>query len=351
MKKKLVSTLALSVALAGSSMLHAQRSGEMSSKSLVTYGVRTENGEPWAYIEDNTGVEYVATPYQILRDGFTDRGASLPGRAGGLPVLSGSGSFREGTTFKLSLTGALPGADATLFVGSKSIFKPFMGGTLVPDPESMIALKTDASGALSYTLSVPLGTPSNTDMFFQVWVQDPAGIRGYSASNSLQGNDTLVGQTVEDPSRMRVMGLTESRLATLADPKADVLAALLQGPMAAQASKLWQGDFPGFKGTPEEADVLSRLSQHLDFFVHKSEAFDPDTGWTANGCSNSPDFNFTSCCDTHDQCYCTGGNEAARLKCDQALKTCITGKGHPYLAKIYYRAVRKFGKKHFNYTC
>jgi hypothetical protein len=76
-----------------------------------------------------------------------------------------------------------------------------------------------------------------------------------------------------------------------------------------------------------------------------------------NGCTSSPDagfcglsvVNWKSCCDSHDNCYCRGGDEGDRTECDRKLRSCMTELGCPIWGEIYYRAVQRWGNTHFNY--
>lgn len=84
-------------------------------------------------------------------------------------------------------------------------------------------------------------------------------------------------------------------------------------------------------------------------------AFEPVRLLAANGCGPGsadwliPDFCFEECCAIHDACYDHGGNESDRKKCDDSFLECMEEAGPDWLAEIYYRAVRRFGKSRFNY--
>lgn len=65
-------------------------------------------------------------------------------------------------------------------------------------------------------------------------------------------------------------------------------------------------------------------------------------------------------CKIHDYCYSIGGSEADKIKADKMfyenLKRCvlndsdlITRTTNLWLARVYYKAVRNFGGKSFNY--
>lgn len=63
----------------------------------------------------------------------------------------------------------------------------------------------------------------------------------------------------------------------------------------------------------------------------------------SDGCSMSPDFNFTDCCIAHDLAYRKG--IGSRKAADAELRCCIQGKGYVLLPGLYWLAVRVFGKK------
>ena len=66
----------------------------------------------------------------------------------------------------------------------------------------------------------------------------------------------------------------------------------------------------------------------------------------SDGCSNSPDFNFYDCCSEHDWYY-GKSSDLPRFIADLILAYCIYKKGHRYLSLVYFIAVRRFGKSHY----
>ncbi len=317
---------------------------------LTSVGVRFENDETWAYIDLNDGGEIIAAPYRTLTEGFVSVGGELAPEGGQAPRLDGYGSATPGSSNELRLSGAQPGADAVLVVGFLDVGDPLLGGELVPSPDFVIdGLVTNDEGGLVYRLILPPDFPVGGELFAQFWTQDAAAPEGYSATNGVRMDSDLVGQTLEDMERVRLLGLSLDKLDALTDDEADLLIDVLNGASASAAAYLWDTTIPGMTGDPILLKILSRLSQHIMLIVEKALILEPYATWVANGCTQSPDFNFKHCCDKHDACYCMGGNEAARLKCDKALRDCIKKAGHRILAQIYYKAVRAAGKKHFNY--
>ena len=90
-----------------------------------------------------------------------------------------------------------------------------------------------------------------------------------------------------------------------------------------------------------------------------------DKGFIINGCGakggpfNPPDFIFTASCDQHDFNYWLGCTEADRLEADFQFYQAMIVDAYEaswysryfycFLAWIYYKAVRVFGKKFFYY--
>ena len=60
-------------------------------------------------------------------------------------------------------------------------------GVLVPNADVLVpGLPTDANGELFLPFIWPAGVPSGFHLYFQDWIVDPAGPKGFSASNGLQ---------------------------------------------------------------------------------------------------------------------------------------------------------------------
>lgn len=116
---------------------------------------------------------------------WTFLGLGLEGT--GLPLLQGAGDFSPGSTLSLEVTGAPASALGALIIGAVRIDQPFLGGTLVPAPDLLLILPTNAGGSLSLSASnLPAGL-SGLSFYFQYWVTDVAGPLGYAASNGLRG--------------------------------------------------------------------------------------------------------------------------------------------------------------------
>lgn len=116
---------------------------------------------------------------------WSNLGFALDG-SDGTPWLLGTGTLEPGTPVALHLTEALASSPTFLVIGVSSIFAPFKGGTMVPDPLLIVPLATDAAGASSVSGTWPTGVPSGTELFAQHWIDDPAGPKGFAASNGVR---------------------------------------------------------------------------------------------------------------------------------------------------------------------
>ncbi|GEM_PF-2111901 len=114
-------------------------------------------------------------------------GQGLAGTAGLTPQLRGKGTLAPGAPFTLDLLAALPGSTATLVYSLSNLSAPFKGGTLVPNPDFLLAgLLVGAGGDHSLALTFPTGIPSEVDLYLQSWVADTGGAAGFAASNGLK---------------------------------------------------------------------------------------------------------------------------------------------------------------------
>lgn len=117
---------------------------------------------------------------------WTDLGQALPGTHGA-PQLEASGSLADDTQLTLDLDGALEAAPAWLVAGLAQLGAPFKGGVLVPAPDVVLPLVTDAAGMLGLQATWPTGLPVGTQVLMQCWIQDAAAGAGFAASNAQLG--------------------------------------------------------------------------------------------------------------------------------------------------------------------
>lgn len=126
---------------------------------------------------------------QVADDPWTDLGFALAGTHGD-PVLTGDGTLGPLSPCSVSLDNALENTTTWLIVGLAELNVPFKGGILVPDltpPGMFVPFSTGPTGSVVVPFVWPAGAPSGTNIYFQHWIQDPAGPVGFSASNAIKG--------------------------------------------------------------------------------------------------------------------------------------------------------------------
>jgi hypothetical protein len=104
----------------------------------------------------------------------------------GEPVLQGTGPFTPDSINILSLSSALESASTMLVASPTPLYAAFKGSVLVPGPDVILPLTTDAAGDLSLQFRWPIGLPAGIDLYYQMWVLDPGATQGFAASNGLQ---------------------------------------------------------------------------------------------------------------------------------------------------------------------
>lgn len=114
---------------------------------------------------------------------WTNLGMALPGAAGP-PTLRGIGDTVPLAPYALTVSSAAPNADGFLFVGFGVGNSPFLGGFMVPEFIAVAPLVTDAAGRTSLPGRWPAELVS-VIVYLQVWIVDPTGPQGASATNGL----------------------------------------------------------------------------------------------------------------------------------------------------------------------
>lgn len=125
-------------------------------------------------------------PSQFLVATLENLGGGLAGTAG-VPTAGGTGTLKPGDPVSITVGNALPAAMAFLVTGFTRLDAPFKGGTMIPDVNFLLPLATGPTGAVTAYGNWPSGVPSGFALYFQWWIQDPAGPMGFSASNGLKG--------------------------------------------------------------------------------------------------------------------------------------------------------------------
>jgi hypothetical protein len=117
--------------------------------------------------------------------GWTNAGGGLAG-SHGKPALAGGGHVSGGSPVQLSLQAALPLAPATLVIGFQKLNVPFKGGLLMPSADVVVpGLVVSPGGGVQLAGLWPSGLPVGFTAWMQAWIKDPAGPKGYAASNGV----------------------------------------------------------------------------------------------------------------------------------------------------------------------
>jgi hypothetical protein len=105
----------------------------------------------------------------------------------GAPIATGTGTLSAGSLVTLTLQDARANSAASLIVGSSAANLPFKGGTLVPSFDFLLAgLNTGGAGQIVLAAPMPTGVPSGFGLWFQWWISDRAGPKGFASSNGLK---------------------------------------------------------------------------------------------------------------------------------------------------------------------
>jgi hypothetical protein len=118
--------------------------------------------------------------------GWTDLGGGLAGLLGE-PVLTGTGAMTPGSTVTLDLANALPFGTTNLVAGFTQLSASFKGGVLIPSADVLLLGLPLVSSTHSFSYTFPAGVPTGTEVFYQHWVQDGTGPKGFTASNGVKG--------------------------------------------------------------------------------------------------------------------------------------------------------------------
>jgi len=162
--------------------------GDAAGRSAAVDGTRLVFGAPGRDgVLPDTGAIFV---YDLgvpawSWDDFSIAGALGP--SGGGAGLFATGSLCAGDGVALLLHHALPNTPVALVIGFSELDAPFLGGTLIPSPDAIVYLPTDAAGDVHADGAIPRNLPAGTDLWMHAWWPDPGGPAGFAASNALHG--------------------------------------------------------------------------------------------------------------------------------------------------------------------
>jgi len=117
---------------------------------------------------------------------LVDLGFALAG-VHGAPVLHANGTLLPGSPLAFFVVNAKGSAATGFFVGISAVNAPFKGGTFVPAPGIVLAVPTDPTGFYSLPTTWPAAIPGGFQTWYQAWIPDSAGVKGFSATNAIVG--------------------------------------------------------------------------------------------------------------------------------------------------------------------
>ncbi len=135
----------------------------------------------------STDTSFILGRADVVLLNWSDLDLALDGTSG-TPRLTGAGALLGNDTVWLSARDTRPNANAWIIGGFARLDTPFKGGTMVPDtapPALILPLVTSANGTLDVDGTWPAGVPAGFTIYYQVWVEDPAGPAGFAATNAI----------------------------------------------------------------------------------------------------------------------------------------------------------------------
>ncbi len=115
-----------------------------------------------------------------------DVGGGLAGGAG-TPTLDAEGYMFTGETIVLRVQQGPANGIALFVIGASALSVPFLGGTLVPNPDVVTpGVPLTALGTATASALWPPNVPAGTSTWVQAWLPDPNGPQGYAATNGLK---------------------------------------------------------------------------------------------------------------------------------------------------------------------
>jgi hypothetical protein len=116
---------------------------------------------------------------------WTNEGNALGGVLGE-PELHGAGLLLPGSPVALQLSAAAPSSVTFVVFAGAASFTPLLGGVLVPQPQVIVPLPTNAGGLAGLQGAWPSGQASGASVWMQAWTLDAAAPFSVSASNGLR---------------------------------------------------------------------------------------------------------------------------------------------------------------------
>jgi hypothetical protein len=125
--------------------------------------------------------------YELELGPWVSQGHGLAGAGGLQPKLGGHGDQGPGSEVVISLYDALPSSTAHAILGLTELGLPHKGGVLCPTPDVLVfGIPIDGNGELQLPFTWPTDLPAGVELWWQLWVEDAGGPKGFSATNCLK---------------------------------------------------------------------------------------------------------------------------------------------------------------------
>ena len=134
---------------------------------------------PWADLGQGGEAPVEWTDYSLWGDPYTVTGEPA--------FLAAHGGLEGGepTALRVETPVQVAGRLCLFVAGGSELGLPILGGTLIPDPEVVVTLFTDAEGTAQLDFPWPAGTPAGFSFFYQTWV-DTSGAGTFTSTDALR---------------------------------------------------------------------------------------------------------------------------------------------------------------------
>jgi len=107
----------------------------------------------------------------------------------GFALTGSNGTPAQSITFvkpavRVAVTSAPKNRPGLVVIGARQAPMPFLGGTLVPSPDIAAPIVADANGDVATLFPAPGSFPTGVTVYVQSWFLDPAGPKGFAATNA-----------------------------------------------------------------------------------------------------------------------------------------------------------------------
>ena len=135
----------------------------------------------WDVGVDNVSLEFADPTWCDVGVG------AMPGSLGA-PTMQATGLLNPGTTLEWDLGNAAVNSTGLIFIGTRRLDAPFLGGTLVPGARFIRMVSTDSAGEGSFDVTLRGALPTGIELYAQYWVMDASSPSGWTATDGVQSS-------------------------------------------------------------------------------------------------------------------------------------------------------------------